>query len=152
MAIEEDFRAHWREHGGIRIATEWSAVLTELQAIPEVAAERIGYWGLSLGTQTGLAFLATDRRVKAAVLGLSALPLPGPRIEAYARGVRCPTLLLMQRHDRTAPADRARALYAAITGVDKTVVESDGGHEDVPAEAFEAAYEFLSHRLLAQPK
>lgn len=146
-AVDRAFRAHWREHGGTEMAADWCAVLGELAQLPEIDGQRIGYWGLSLGTQTGLAFLASEPRVRAAVLGLSALPDPGPRIEQYARGVRCPVFFIQQRDDEIATLPRSQALFAALGSEEKTLRSSPGAHTEVPAGVFEEGYAFLEKRL-----
>ncbi|MEX0786142.1 MAG: alpha/beta hydrolase [Dehalococcoidia bacterium] len=146
-AVDRAFRAHWRSHGGTEMAADWRAALDELARLPEIDERRAGYWGLSLGTQTGLAFLASEPRVRAAVLGLSALPDPGPRIAEYAGGVRCPVFFIQQLDDETATLERSQALYEAIGSEDKTLRSSAGAHTEVPAAVFEEAYAFLAERL-----
>lgn len=81
------------------------------------------------------------------MLGLSAVPEPGPRIKRYARAVACPVFLILQRDDDTAGSDRARALFDLLASSEKTLVESPGGHEDVPQSVFERAYEFLARHI-----
>jgi pimeloyl-ACP methyl ester carboxylesterase len=145
--VDRAWRAHWREHGGLEIAAEWQAVLDALQDIPEIDATQVAYWGLSLGTQSGLAFLASEPRVGAAVLGLSALPEPGPRIEAYARGVSCPVLFIQQLDDEVATRTRSSALFERLGSTEKTLRSSPGGHMEVPEEVFREACAFLAEHL-----
>ena len=145
-ASDRAWRAHWREHGASQIAEEWRATLDALLALPEIE-EPVGYFGLSLGTQYGVGVLAAEPRIRAAVLGLSALPAPGPRIAAYASNVSCPVFFIQQRDDEIAPLDRSNALFAAIASADKTFRSSPGGHMDVPRAVFEEAYGFLERHL-----
>ncbi|KUL23347.1 alpha/beta hydrolase [Actinoplanes awajinensis] len=54
---------------------EWQAVVTEL--FRYVGEGPVGYRGVSMGCGLGLPFVAADGRVRAAVLGLAGVPIPG---------------------------------------------------------------------------
>lgn len=146
-AVDAAWRAHWRAFAASRIAIEHRALVDALGALPEIDADRIGYFGLSLGTQYGVGVLAGEPRIRAAVLGLSALPEPGPRIAAYAAGVTCPVFFIQQLDDEIATPDRARALFDRISSREKMLRASPGGHIAVPRDAFEEAYSFLARHL-----
>jgi dienelactone hydrolase len=148
-AIDSAWRAHWRAFGAERIAMEWSATIDYLSELPEIDGARVGYWGLSLGTQYGVGVLAREPRVCAAVLGLSALPKPGPRIAAYAEAVRCPVMFLLQEGDEIAVRDRALALYERLGSAEKELRASPGSHTDVPQAVFDEAINWLMSRLRA---
>jgi pimeloyl-ACP methyl ester carboxylesterase len=149
VAVERDWRAHWRRFGATIIAAEWSAVIDALALLPEIDATRLGYWGLSLATHQGVGILAREPRIRAAVLGLSSIPDPGPRIEAYAPRVRCPVFFIQQLDDEVHPRERALALYELLGTEDKSLHASPGRHEAVPAAVFAAAFAFLAARLNA---
>jgi cephalosporin-C deacetylase-like acetyl esterase len=151
-AIDAAWRVHWREFAASRLADEHRALVDTVSAQPEVDAGRLGYFGLSLGTQYGVGVLAEDTRYRAAVLGLSALPDPGPRIGAYAARLRCAVFFIQQLDDEIARRDRARALYDAIASRDKTFRASSGAHMAVPAAVFSEAYDFLARRLGSEPR
>jgi hypothetical protein len=146
-AVARGYRAHWREFGASRIACELSALLDELVTLPDVVGRPSGYWGLSLATQYGLGFLASESRIACAVLGLSALPEPGPRIEAYARGVSCPVHFMLREEDEVASPRSARALFDLIGSDEKTLATAPGRHQDLEPTLFEGAYAFLLERL-----
>ncbi len=146
-AVDRAWRAHWRQFGGTEIAADWIAVLDDLQELPEIDESRVGYWGLSLGTQSGLAFIAEEPRIEAAVLGLSGLPEPGPRIKSYAQGVRCPVLFIQQQDDEIASRERSQALFDCIASEEKTLRSSPGAHTEVPRKILEDAYSFLEDHL-----
>lgn len=146
-AVERGYRAHWREFGASRIARDLSALLDELVMLPDVVDRPAGYWGLSLATQYGLGFLASDSRIACAVLGLSALPQPGPRIEGYARDVSCPVYFVLREEDEVASPSGARALFDLIGSHDKTLAAAPGRHQDLDPRLFGGAYEFLLQRL-----
>jgi dienelactone hydrolase len=146
-AVDAAWRAHWFKFGAARVAAEHSALLDAICRMPEVDGSRIGYFGLSLGTQYGVGVLANDPSFRAAVLGLSALPLPGPRIAAYAGRVTVPVFFIQQLGDEIAVADRAKALFERIGSADKSLRASPGRHTEVPRAVVEEAYGFLSRHL-----
>jgi cephalosporin-C deacetylase-like acetyl esterase len=144
-SIGAAWQAHWRAHGASWIAEELSAVVTALESLADTA--RVGYWGLSLGTQYGLGFIAREPRVGAAVLGLFVMPDIGPRMREYAPAVTCPVLFIRQLDDEIHSADRAQALFDAIGSSDKRMITSERGHTEVPRVAYEQTLAFLEERL-----
>jgi len=146
-AVDRAWRAHWREHGAVVIAAEYRLLLDSLIARPDIDGSRIGWWGLSLATQYGIGVIAAEPRIRAAVLGLSALPDPAPRIAAYAESVRCPVFFIQQLDDEVAIPDRCRALYDRLASPDKTLAANPGSHTAVPRSVFDQGYAFLEHHL-----
>lgn len=140
--VDHDWRAHWRDHGASVIAAEHRTLVDALQALPEVAAGPLGWWGLSLATMYGLGVIAAEPRIAAAVLGLA--PLPGPRVEGYARRVHCPVWFVLQEDDEVWPAERCRELFERIASDSKELHASPGGHEDVPDAVIAASLAFLA--------
>src|SRR4029077_10493258 len=96
--------------------------------------DRLGYWGMSMGTGIGLRFVAAEPRVKAAVLGLAGLGtgMGGADFEAAARSLRVPILFLFQWDDELIARDAGLALFDAIGSTDKTMHVNPGGHVQVP--------------------
>jgi len=145
--VDRAWRAHWRQHAAEEIAQEHRALIAAL-AEAGYGDRPLGYWGLSLATQYGVGILAAEPRIRAAVLGLSALPDPGPRIAAYAERVSCPVFFILQEGDTIAVPGRARALFERIGSREKVLRASAGGHTDVPSAVFEEGYRFLQAHLL----
>jgi dienelactone hydrolase len=148
-AIAEAWRTHWSTHGASRIAEEHTALIDALANRPEVDAQRIGYFGLSLATQYGIGILASEPRIRAAVLGLFSLAEPGRLMRKYAPQVRCPIFFIQQLHDEIHPASRIRALYDLLASTEKELHSSPGAHIEVPQPVFEHAYDFLGKQLTA---
>ena len=104
---DAQYRALWRREGLIEQSTrQWRAVARTLAALPAVDAERIGYWGLSMGTMFGMPFVAEEPLIRAAVLGLAGLSGPsvdrsgiGAYLEAAAPRIACPVMFVMQWDD-----------------------------------------------------
>jgi dienelactone hydrolase len=122
--------------------------LDELEALPDLGPGPVGWWGLSMGTILGLPFVAAERRVQVAVLGL--MGLTGPtreRIAADAGCVRCPVLFLAQSDDELFCRADALALFDAIGSADKRLHLHPGRHSALPAEALAASERFLVDAL-----
>jgi dienelactone hydrolase len=111
--------------------------------------DRIGYWGLSMGTGIGLRFVAADPRVKAAVLGLAGLGvgMGGAEFESAARSLRVPILFLLQWDDELIARDAGLALFDAIGSTEKTVHVNPGGHVEVPVFENDSAESFFVRHL-----
>jgi dienelactone hydrolase len=125
---------------------EWRALLDHLDA--QEAGQRYGYWGVSMGTAIGLPFVASEPRVRAAVLGLAGLGnRPGAkRFEQAARGLNVPVLLVLQWNDELVSQEAGLSLFEAIGSAGKTLHVNPGGHVQIPLferDAYEAF--FLRH-------
>jgi pimeloyl-ACP methyl ester carboxylesterase len=115
----EAYGEQWRRVGGREIARELVQAVDALAA--DLGSLPLGWWGLSLATQYGLAFLAKEPRVRAAVLGLFRA---GPRVVAYAARVRCPVWFVRQEDDEVHPARDVQALFDALGRREAARVES----------------------------
>ncbi len=146
-----EFAQVWADDGEAMtdaMVSDWRAALDVLQALPELGASPVGWWGLSLGTILGLPLVAAEPRIEAAVLGL--MGLTGPTRERIARdaaAVTCPVLFLLQWDDMLFPRDDALALFDALATPDKRLHAHPGSHGAVPDEGFEASAAFLAARL-----
>jgi len=135
-ALAERYGEFWREGGAGQIRSEIAAVVDALLDTPEVGPVPVGYWGLSLATQYGLAWLASSSAVRGAVLGL--FGLTGPLVRAWAPEVACPVFFVRQLDDEVHPADSSLALYRLLGSARKELHSSPGSHEAVPASVHEA--------------
>jgi dienelactone hydrolase len=131
-----------------RAVREWSTVLDLLEKEGDVLDERIGYWGVSMGTMIGLPFVASEPRVTAAVLGLAGISgMPGAEErEAAARRCSVPVLFIFQWDDQLMSRQTGLDLFDAIGSADKAMHVFPGGHVDTPLyerDAYDAF--FLRH-------
>ena len=139
-----------------RMIADWKATLDALALLPQVDSDRVGYWGLSMGTMLGLPFVAAEPRIKAAVLGLCSFrgssAIRG-RIEDRHRQdaplVCCPVQFFVQLDDQQFDADGAIELFRALGTADKRLLAYPGAHAAMPPEGADASRAFLAGRLKA---
>lgn len=144
-ALAARYGEFWRRGGAGQITSEMAAVVEALLDTPEVGPVPVGYWGLSLATQYGLAWLASSSTVRGAVLGL--FGLTGPLVRAWAPEVACPVFFVRQLDDEVHPAESSLALYRLLGSARKEIHSSPGSHEAVPASVREASLRFLAEAL-----
>jgi dienelactone hydrolase len=128
------------------MVADWKATRDVLQALPEIGAGPLGYWGLSMGTMFGVPYVAADPTVKAAVLGLGGAI--GTRYTATAADIKCPVLFLQQLDDEIVPRDSALELFLAIGSSDKRLHAHPGIHVAVPPEEFDQSEAFFAEHLV----
>jgi dienelactone hydrolase len=147
LGMDADRRASF----AARMAThveELTALVDDLAATGFID-DRLGYWGLSMGTGIGLRFVAAEPRVKAAVLGLAGVGagMGGAEFETAARSLRVPILFLFQWDDELIARDAGLRLFDAIGSTDKTLHVNPGGHVQVPVFENESAESFFVRHL-----
>jgi dienelactone hydrolase len=133
-----------------RAVRDWHGALALLHDAAGLDLDRLGYWGVSMGTALGLALLAGDQRFRAAVLGLMHPDWPTPpgaRIRADAAALGCPVLFLVNWDDQLVPRDSAFDLFDLLGNTDKRLAAYPGDHAQLPDEALAAAVAFLVERL-----
>jgi dienelactone hydrolase len=131
MNMSADDTRRWVENIG-RGVRDWRATIDMLETQGLVGEGRFGYWGVSMGTMIGLPLLASEPRVRAAVLGLAGLPpVPGP-LELAARNTTAPVLFVFQWDDELVSRDAGLRLFDALGSTDKAMHIHPGGHLGIP--------------------
>ena len=136
----------------IRLAVaEWKTTLDAVEQLDYVGKGPVGYKGLSMGCAIGVPFVASEPRVKAAVLGL--LGLLGGEFENAVRSITVPVMFICQWDDELASRDSAIALYEAFGSREKTMHINPGGHVEVPMRIETAYWEsfYVRHLGTAKP-
>ena len=131
------------------MVSDWTVTLTKLQDLNELKNIPVGYYGLSMGTAYGLPFLAVEKRIEAAVIGMwgSNYPNSGQLVEA-ARHVRSPVCFLHKNEDQFFTLEGAFEIFDALLTDDKRMLISTGLHEPATSEQIEVTLDFFEKRLV----
>lgn len=149
------YREMWQQARVVEhMIADWRTTLDMLSALPEVDAGRIGYWGVSMGTMFGLPFVASDRRVRVAVLGkagTSGSSVQRSGIDTYFRRyapeVSVPVLFTMQWDDERFERAGQLDLFDRLGSRDKRLHAYPGLHVDNGPESFDVQADFLARHL-----
>jgi dienelactone hydrolase len=147
-------RPAWTEAVVDSMVADWRAALDALVGLPEIDAARVGYGGVSMGTMFGLPFVASEPRVRAAVLGLygfrtrdGEIDEVAARIEADAPRLRCPVLFLMQWDDDLFERAGILEVFDRIGSPEKQLLANPGLHHETPEHARASTTDFLVDHL-----
>ena len=125
-----------------RAVPEWRATLDALQAQPGLDGP-VGFWGLSMGSATGVPLAAAEPRISAAVLGLAG----HETLAGAAARVTIPVQFLLQWDDEQIPRDSGLALFDAFASREKSLHANPGRHADVPMFEVESSLRFFGRHL-----
>jgi pimeloyl-ACP methyl ester carboxylesterase len=129
-----------------RMVREWKALLDTLDADGGAAPGPYGYWGVSMGARYGIPLVATEPRIRAAVLGLFGL-LPDPAFRAAVEAVSVPLLFLFQFHDELMTPESGLALWDAFGSKEKTMHINPGPHVGIPIFERDSSAAFFARHL-----
>jgi dienelactone hydrolase len=116
-----------------RAVPEWKAALDAVQSIDFVGRhDKIGYWGVSMGTAIGVPFVAAEPRIKCAVFGLAGLRSGAEAMEKAANAITIPLEFVFQWEDAVAPRESGIALFNAFGSKEKTMHINPGAHVEIP--------------------
>jgi dienelactone hydrolase len=112
---------------------EWNAALAAVRELDFVGTtERVGYWGVSMGTAIGVPFVAQCSAITCAVFGLAGLRPNATEFAAAANAITIPVEFVFQWSDAVAPREHGIALFDAFGSKEKTMHVNPGGHLDIP--------------------
>ncbi len=152
---QPEYRGMWQSSHPVQgMIDDWRATLDALSQLDDVDANRIGYWGQSMGTMFGLPYVACDQRVRVAVLGKAGMTGSSVRrsgidthFKTYAPQLRVPVLFSIQWDDERFDRDGQLDLYDRLGSKDKRLHAYPGQHIDNGPEAFEVQAAFLKRYL-----
>ena len=121
---------------------EWRATLDALRAQPGLDGP-VGFWGVSMGSATGVPLAAAEPRITAAVFGLAG----HETLAAAAARVTIPVRFLLQWDDELIPRESGLALFDAFASREKTLHANPGRHGDMPMFEVESSLRFLGRHL-----
>jgi len=149
------YRQMWQRADVVdSMIADWRATLDALATLTTIDVKRVGYWGVSMGTMFGLPFVASDERVRVAVLGKAGMS--GSSVERsgidkhfkkYAPQVSMPVLFTMQWDDERFERAGQLALFDLLGAKNKRLHAYPGQHVDNGPEAFAVQAEFLKGYL-----
>jgi dienelactone hydrolase len=112
---------------------EWRAAIDAALALDVVGAgSPVGYVGMSQGAVTGIPLVASEPRIRAAVLGLVGAHDEAPALAEAARAVQAPVQFVLQWDDELVRRGDALALFDALGSAEKSLHANRGGHGGVP--------------------
>jgi len=122
---------------------------TDLAAqLPEVDAEAIGWYGISMGTAYGLPLVAAHQNIKAAVLGMwGTSRVASERLVIDAADIHCPVLFQQKADDEFFTSEGQTELFDAIASRNKTHRLYPGLHTDPKDEQLRDIEAFLVQHL-----
>jgi dienelactone hydrolase len=154
-ASQPVYRQMWQRKDLVQsMIDDWKATLDSLISLDEVDVNRIGYWGVSMGTMFGLPFVASDERVRVAVLGKAGMS--GSSVERsgidvhfkiFAPQLRIPVLFTMQWDDERFERSGQLDLFDRLGSKDKRLHAYPGKHVDNGPESFAVQAVFLRRHL-----
>ena len=127
---------------------EWRATLDALQAEPGLNGLNdpdgpVGFWGVSMGSATGVPLAAAEPRITAAVFGLAG----HETLAEAASRVTIPVEFLLQWDDELIPRESGLALFDAFGSREKSLHANPGRHGDVPMFEVESSLRFFGRHL-----
>ena len=129
-----------------RMVREWKALLDTLESDDGPKPAAYGYWGVSMGCRYGIPLVATEPRIRAAVLGLFGL-FPDPAFKAQVESISLPLLFLFQYHDELMTPDAGLKLWDAFGSKEKTMHINPGPHVGIPTFERAASAAFFARHL-----
>lgn len=149
--VRDEFRALWETGNSVEpMVADWRAVLDALCAFREIDPTRIGYYGLSMGTAYGLPLLASEPRLRAAVIGMwGTSRVNSQRLVKDAAAVRCPTLFSLQWNDELFTREGQFEVFDALATERKSMSIYPGGHVNPGGARLDDIVHFLARELAA---
>jgi pimeloyl-ACP methyl ester carboxylesterase len=128
-----------------RAVPEWKAVLDDLLALDGYnPAAPVGYWGVALGCAIGVALVAAEPRIVAAVVSL----IGDEASQAIAAQVTIPVQMMLQWDDELVSREAGLAVFDAFASTEKSLHANSGRHLDLPRFEVESAERFFMRHLV----
>lgn len=131
-----------------KAVTEWRAVLDSAQQLDVVGRhDRVGYWGVSMGTRFGVPLVAQEPRIACAIFGLFGV-FPGLEDHRLAaEQIKIPLMFVFQWEDELMSRDQGLALFNAFGSTEKTMHINPGGHVGIPSHERDSWLAFWKRHL-----
>lgn len=140
--------AHEMSRLALQAVPEWQATLDAVQALGYAGTDgTVGYWGVSMGGAIGVALVAAEPRISAAVLGLAGLLPDHKALADAAAQITIPVEFVLQWNDELVSRDSGLALFDVLGSQEKTLHANQGGHTRIPLWESESWERFFSRHL-----
>lgn len=154
-ANDPAYRQMWQRPEIVQdMIDDWKSTLDAVSSLDQVDKSRVGYWGVSMGTMFGLPYVASDPRVRTAVLGKAGMTGSSVRrsgidtyFKTFASKVTIPVLFVMQWDDERFDRQGQLELFDQLGAQDKRLHAYPGQHADNGPEAVEVQAAFLKRYL-----
>ncbi|MFJ6463651.1 alpha/beta hydrolase [Streptomyces sp. NPDC091387] len=134
----------YNEHLAELSLPEWRATLDALQELPEIGAGGpVGYFGVRMGTATGVPLVAAEPRITAAAFGL----YWSEAVAEKAKEITVPIEFAMQWDDEHIPREAGLALFDAFASTEKTLHANAGKQGEMPRFEADSAVRFFARHL-----
>lgn len=155
-ATDPSYRQMWQRPSVVQdMIDDWTAALDALCTLTGIDVNRIGYWGVSMGTMFGLPFVATDKRIRVAVLGKAGMTGPSvtrsgidAHFKVYAPKLAIPVLFAMKWDDERFDRNGQLALFDMLGSTDKRLLAHPGEHSEDGPDVLEIGARFLRRHLV----
>ncbi|MEU8629101.1 alpha/beta hydrolase [Streptomyces sp. NPDC048669] len=134
----------YNEHLAELSLPEWRATLDALQELPEIGTGGpVGYFGVRMGTATGVPLVAVEPRITAAAFGL----YWSEAVVEKAKEITVPVEFAMQWDDEHIPREAGLALFDAFASTEKTLHANAGKQGEMPRFEADSAVRFFARHL-----
>ena len=137
---------------------DWEIAIELVEKKLEYSAQKLGYFGLSMGTFFGIPYLAQRHRCGEST-AVAVLGLMGPtgvvspfrkRLLRDAASVQLPLLFFLQQEDEMFNREGSLELFNELASSSKHLRENPGKHTEIPIEELDYAYKFMTELLLGK--
>jgi predicted peptidase len=150
VELQTAFRQMWISDNKIdSMVEDWIAVINGLIAeFKFIDENRIGWYGISMGTAYGIPLIANEKKIIAAVLGMLGTDfINSQRITDDSPKVFCPVLFQQKWDDQFFSRNGQLDLFEKIGSVEKYLKIYPGEHSPVVGQQQLDIVEFLSKKL-----
>lgn len=150
--VRAEFRDHWARGGSIDpMIADWRAAIDELCGLPAIDSNAVGWYGISMGTAYGMPLVATEPRIRAAVLGMWGTSRAGSeRLVTDGATIHCPILFQRKEDDELFSVAGQVELFDSIASSRKQYKIYPGTHVNPSGEQLDDIVEFLLDELGAR--
>lgn len=148
--VRQEFRDLWATGLSIDpMIADWQSCIDYVCQLPQINADRIAWYGISMGTAYGIPLLGNEKRIKAASLGMwGTCREPAARLKSDAGKITIPVLFQQKEQDEIFTHEGQQDLYQCIASHNKKYQSYPGGHTDPKDEQLVDIVQFLSQHLL----